>query len=232
MKEYRFIIILVAITVFFLGGTMAIKGIQSYNEAKKEELFEKLQYDEPYAIMLEANENDVESLSEGIDAFRWFEEINTPDDKMIKKFNDIVTLYLEHEEVKDLNIHTLPDAQAMRYFVTDLDYINENLDYLGDSQKKMINKYHIDNLWDIAKSYENKEEQKNNPTTTITTTSIVKYEPIISMTDYEVIEDSTWGKPKSINKTETAFGVREQWVYDRGYLYFEDGYLTSIQSSR
>ncbi|MFB5088623.1 hypothetical protein PGC35_15685 [Psychrobacillus sp. PGGUH221] len=70
------------------------------------------------------------------------------------------------------------------------------------------------------------------PSTTITTTSPVKYEPSISMTDYEVIEDSTWGKPKSINRTETAYGVREQWVYDRGYLYFEDGYLTSIQSSR
>ena len=70
------------------------------------------------------------------------------------------------------------------------------------------------------------------PSTTITTTSTAKYDPFISMTDYEVIEDSTWGKPKSINKTETAYGVREQWVYDRGYLYFEDGYLTSIQSSR
>ena len=58
------------------------------------------------------------------------------------------------------------------------------------------------------------------------------YDPIISMTDYEVIEDSTWGKPEKINRTETANGVREQWVYPNNkYLYFEDGYLVSIQTS-
>lgn len=56
-------------------------------------------------------------------------------------------------------------------------------------------------------------------------------EPKIGMTDYEVLETS-WGKPNKINKTETAYGVKEQWVYDRGYLYFEEHYLTSIQSSR
>ena len=55
--------------------------------------------------------------------------------------------------------------------------------------------------------------------------------PEIGMTDYEVVETS-WGKPEKINKTETAFGINEQWVYDKGYLYFEDHYLMSIQSSR
>lgn len=58
-----------------------------------------------------------------------------------------------------------------------------------------------------------------------------KYEPSIGMTDYETV-DSTWGKPNRINKTETIDGIKEQWVYDRGYLYFEDHYLTSIQTSR
>lgn len=55
--------------------------------------------------------------------------------------------------------------------------------------------------------------------------------PSIGMTDDEVLETS-WGKPKSINKTQTAYGVNEQWVYDRGYLYFENHYLVTIQSSR
>lgn len=54
----------------------------------------------------------------------------------------------------------------------------------------------------------------------------------IGLTDQEVLNKTTWGKPNRINKTETAYGIREQWVYDRGYLYFEDGYLTSIQTSR
>ncbi|MBN2890686.1 MAG: hypothetical protein JXL97_02355 [Bacteroidales bacterium] len=39
------------------------------------------------------------------------------------------------------------------------------------------------------------------------------------------------GKPEKINKTTTASGVREQWVYDNYdmYLYFENGKLVTIQ---
>lgn len=52
--------------------------------------------------------------------------------------------------------------------------------------------------------------------------------PSIGMTQEEVI-DSTWGSPKKRNKTTTAGGIREQWVYDKGYIYFENGYVTAIQ---
>lgn len=39
-----------------------------------------------------------------------------------------------------------------------------------------------------------------------------------------------WGSPRSINTTETARVVHEQWVYGGGrYLYFDNGILTSIQ---
>jgi hypothetical protein len=41
---------------------------------------------------------------------------------------------------------------------------------------------------------------------------------------------SSWGKPDDINRTTTSRGIREQWVYDGGYLYFQDGVLTSIQN--
>lgn len=48
-------------------------------------------------------------------------------------------------------------------------------------------------------------------------------------------EKSSWGYPDNVNKTATAFGTNEQWVY-RGtgyaksrYLYFRNGILTSIQ---
>lgn len=51
----------------------------------------------------------------------------------------------------------------------------------------------------------------------------------IGMTKNQVI-NSNWGNPKDINKTTTAYGVREQWVYSGyRYLYFENGILTSIQ---
>lgn len=52
----------------------------------------------------------------------------------------------------------------------------------------------------------------------------------IGMTKQEVL-DSSWGKPKSINKTTTIYGTHEQWVYGmKSYLYFEDGILTSYQN--
>jgi len=42
---------------------------------------------------------------------------------------------------------------------------------------------------------------------------------------------SSWGKPEKINTTTNVYGTREQWVYGgSGYLYFENGVLTSIQN--
>ena len=52
----------------------------------------------------------------------------------------------------------------------------------------------------------------------------------IGMIQQEVL-NSSWGKPKSVNKTTTPYGVHEQWVYGgNNYLYFEDGILTTIQN--
>ncbi len=56
----------------------------------------------------------------------------------------------------------------------------------------------------------------------------VPIEPSIGMTESEVYA-STWGAPKKRNETITASGKREQWVYDNGYIYFENGYVTAIQ---
>jgi hypothetical protein len=41
-----------------------------------------------------------------------------------------------------------------------------------------------------------------------------------------------WGKPSNINSNVGSWGTHEQWVYDGGnYLYFENGKLTSWQTS-
>jgi len=39
-----------------------------------------------------------------------------------------------------------------------------------------------------------------------------------------------WGNPNKINKTETANGIREQWVYDNSYVYFVNGEVVAIQN--
>ena len=51
----------------------------------------------------------------------------------------------------------------------------------------------------------------------------------IGMTQ-EQARNSNWGNPRKINKTTGRYGVHEQWVYDGGYLYFDDGILTTIQN--
>ena len=52
--------------------------------------------------------------------------------------------------------------------------------------------------------------------------------PYIGMTAQEVLQ-STWGKPKDINKTTYSWGVKEQWCYSGyRYIYLEDGIVTSI----
>jgi hypothetical protein len=52
----------------------------------------------------------------------------------------------------------------------------------------------------------------------------------IGMTKERVLL-SSWGRPEKVNTTHLANGsVHEQWVYGGGYLYFDDGILTTIQN--
>jgi hypothetical protein len=39
----------------------------------------------------------------------------------------------------------------------------------------------------------------------------------IGMSQQDVL-DSSWGKPRKINRTTYSWGTKEQWVYDGGYL--------------
>jgi hypothetical protein len=53
----------------------------------------------------------------------------------------------------------------------------------------------------------------------------------IGMTPDQVINETSWGRPEYINRTTTAAGVNEQWVYSlRSYLYFNNSILVSIQN--
>ena len=41
----------------------------------------------------------------------------------------------------------------------------------------------------------------------------------------------SWGSPNRINRTTTAYGRSEQWVYYRSYVYLKNGKVDAIQSS-
>jgi len=51
----------------------------------------------------------------------------------------------------------------------------------------------------------------------------------IGMTKAMVIESI--GTPNNKNITKGSYGIHEQWVYSNKYLYFENGKLTTIQTS-
>lgn len=51
----------------------------------------------------------------------------------------------------------------------------------------------------------------------------------VGMTKDDVLA-SSWGRPERVNTTTNSRSVREQWVYRGGYLYFENGILTTIQN--
>lgn len=54
----------------------------------------------------------------------------------------------------------------------------------------------------------------------------------IGMTE-AMVQRTCWGKPRRVNQTLTGSGRHQQWVYgDSNYLYFDNGVLTSIQTSR
>ena len=60
--------------------------------------------------------------------------------------------------------------------------------------------------------------------------AVVQRKIFLGMTADQVRE--AWGPPQQINKTLTRYGEHEQWVYGLGqYLYFENGHLSSIQTS-
>lgn len=66
--------------------------------------------------------------------------------------------------------------------------------------------------------------------------AILNARVMVGMTPGEVVQ--SWGQPNKVNSTFTAQGRREQWVYRRPgvgydqYVYVDDGMVTTIQSSR
>jgi hypothetical protein len=55
-------------------------------------------------------------------------------------------------------------------------------------------------------------------------------EPRIGMT-YKQVEATCWGKPKDVNRTQTAGGTDDQLVYNEDhYVYLRNGIVTAVQS--
>lgn len=61
-------------------------------------------------------------------------------------------------------------------------------------------------------------------------TEILGHQITLGMSEEDV--KASWGKPEHVNTTVTAYGRHDQWVYGNQYVYFEDGRVSAVQSSR
>lgn len=57
--------------------------------------------------------------------------------------------------------------------------------------------------------------------------AIQQQEVVLGMTAEQV--KLSWGKPEDVNRTVGSWGVHEQWVYGRKFVYLENGKVTSFQ---
>lgn len=185
------------------------KNRNKVNELVKNEL-QKI-YDE---------NNDYTSTISNIEKYNNINELNE-DIEIITDKTYSRMLYIEAENIigKYGKIENIGLHDGIETVVTNYSLITPNSEYYDEVSKKInyVRKVYRDKYikeWGVEPVGEEFELK----------------EPQIGMTESEVINNTTWGRPKDINKTTTKYGVSEQWVYDNyKYLYFEDGVLTTIQ---
>lgn len=151
---------------------------------------------------------DVSDLKDYLQTMRdksYSKDIYTKNEKIIKEKGGISNL--SDSEINTISVY-YPNITS------DSEYYNSALNELKLIQTEKENRYKA--KYGFSSKPANTE---------------VKQEGVrIGMTEDEVL-NSTWGKPKSINKITTKYGTNEQWVYGgNNYLYFENGILTSIQN--
>ncbi len=163
--------------------------------------------------------------------------------KEIKDLRVVRNIAKAKEEAKDLNyvsalIYLKFDFDLEGYTKTEVDNLIKNYtekkkfyetsegerikeEYLKNRKKKIEAEYRQNKL---------EEERKEKEERDVELTKRKQEGVLLGMTQEEVLQ-SSWGKPKDINKTITDYGTREQWVYaNYNYLYFEDGILVTIQN--
>jgi hypothetical protein len=96
--------------------------------------------------------------------------------------------------------------------------INEYNDFISFMIEYRDTVYKISRNEELQDEY---QEIKNEET-------LSKSIPKIGMTSSEV-EKTSWGTPDKKNKNTYSWGTTEQWVYNKyGYVYFENGIVTSV----
>ena len=107
---------------------------------------------------------------------------------------------------KDVNMEEFPDFVEIDPELVN-NVLRKNYDYFHLLIQYRDNVFAEKIREDIAKNYTSK--------------------PQVGMSESQV-RNSSWGSPNKINRDTYSWGTTEQWVYDYGYVYFENGRVTSV----
>ena len=124
-----------------------------------------------------------------------------------------VEIYTEEAEKEhEFNWVELDQAYIDNIINNNIEFLDFYIKYKNDIFYPIVDKA-------IEEAEKEKEEQEQQSS---------KSDPKIGMTASQV-RSSTWGSPDKINKDTYSWGTTEQWIYnDKGYIYFKNGYVTSI----
>lgn len=166
-------------------------------------------YIAPYSFLTGAGKgNDVNSLPQlkGCEKYKYKAVSATPYviDLQYVKDNSELTISYEEDHIAILgNLVHYNDINKLRW----------GNDYYLDKDKS-TSTAQADYEENLAEK-EERDKIKNSP-------------PKVGMTESQV-KSSKWGYPSKINRNEYSWGVTEQWVFEEGYVYFENGIVTSVQ---
>ncbi|OMP66888.1 hypothetical protein [Domibacillus epiphyticus] len=127
-------------------------------------------------------------------------------------------LILLNDYLKIHEVIYIKDSEGNTVNPSELEYLQQEVDRISEIKTAIAE----DRFKKMQEEWKIEETEKE-----ITEQEAKKV--YIGMTQAEVLE--RWGKPKDINRTVSANGTGEQWVYPNyQYLYFEDGILVTIQN--
>ena len=147
-------------------------------------------------------------------------KINT---NFFKNIQDGSTLYfLYSKSVMNITEDSFVNNYSITIEEVDVNQINSLLNEYNNFISFLIN--YRDNVYKISRNGELQDEYEERENEESLSESI----PKVGMTASEV-EKTSWGKPDKKNKDTYSWGTTEQWVYnDKGYVYFENGKVTSV----
>ncbi|MFK4997947.1 hypothetical protein ACI2OX_12445 [Bacillus sp. N9] len=187
---------------------------------EEDQKYTQLLIDEQYDEIIEATKelSDDDPLKDYYFLASAFNNVNNIDKKIDGIDSELIIASIYKKQYGDIidyieKVQYIPEQLEMKVYDLNELAISEYNNYAGIAEKRIE---------------ENKSEyaKERNAAGTSNTPKTVS----IGMTKEEVLTEG-WGRPKKINKTTTANGTNEQWVYDNyNYLYFEDGILIAIQN--